>query len=96
MTNHSHQGGTHTHTPGRGATPHLSILMVNKDVPSAVVLQIGYLQAVGRADFSWLESGIDSVDLHYRFGLSGLHTRHFEIVSGIVTGLLVYNKNGHL
>lgn len=55
-----------------GTAPHLSILMVNKDIPSAVVLQIGYLQAMGSADFSWLESGIHSIDLHDCFGLSGL------------------------
>lgn len=46
--------------------------MVNKDIPSAVVLQIGYLQAMGGANFSWLESGINSIDLHYCFWLSGL------------------------
>lgn len=46
--------------------------MVNKDIPSAVVLQIGYLQAVGSADFYWLESGIHGIDLHYRFRFSGL------------------------
>lgn len=56
----------------RGTAPHLSILLVNKDIPSAVVLQIGYLQAVGHADFCWLEGGIQSIDPHYCFGLSGL------------------------
>lgn len=52
--------------------PHLSILMVNEDIPSAVVLQIGYLQAVGSADFRRLESGVQRMYLHYGFRLSGL------------------------
>lgn len=46
--------------------------MVNKDISGAVVLQIGNLQAVGGADFSRLEGGVHAVDLHYRFGFSGL------------------------
>lgn len=46
--------------------------MVNKDISSAVVLQIGYLQAMSGADLSWLESGIQAIDLHYGFRLTGL------------------------
>lgn len=87
MTKHFHQRGSHafplplllyissSNHQQRGTAPHLSILMVNKDIPGAVVLQIGYLQAMGSADFSWLECGIHRIDLHYRLGLSGLQKR---------------------
>lgn len=51
---------------------YLSILVINKDVPCAVVLQVGDLQAVGGADLGWLECCIHGTDLHYRFWLSGL------------------------
>lgn len=104
MANHFHQRDTrafacilrHTPalvppptTPSRGSAPHLSILMVNKDIPSAVVLQIGDLQAVGDAYFCRLESGINSIDLHYRFGLSGLQKgKTFLEERGIVSALL--------
>lgn len=43
---------------------HLAILVVDKDVASAVVLQVGDLQAVGVADLGWLEGGIQVLNLH--------------------------------
>lgn len=51
---------------------YLSIFVINKNVPRAVVLQVGELQAVGGADLGWLECCIQETDLHYRFWLSGL------------------------
>lgn len=57
---------------------HLPILMVHKDIPGAVVLQVGDLQTVRGADFSRLESSVHTVDLHYRFGLSGLQEVTFS------------------
>lgn len=42
----------------------LAILVVDKDVASAIVLQVGDLQAVGVADLGWLEGGIQVLNLH--------------------------------
>lgn len=71
VTHHFHQRNTQA-TENSKKRAHLSILMVNKDVPGAVVLQIGDLQAVGRADFCRLENGIDTIYLHCCFRLFGL------------------------
>lgn len=46
--------------------------MINKDVPRAVVLQVGDLQPVGGADLGWLECCVQGTDLHDGFRLSGL------------------------
>lgn len=46
--------------------------MINKDVPRAVVLQVGDLQSVWGADLGWLECCVQGTDLHHRFRLSGL------------------------
>ena len=43
---------------------HLAVRMVNKDVPCAVVVQIGYLQPMGVADFSRLKGCIEGMDAH--------------------------------
>lgn len=72
--------------------------MVNKDIPRAIVLQIGHLQTVSSANFSWLESGVDGTDLHYGFGLSGLQEGDifFKKVNGKVLSpyvlKLLFNK----
>lgn len=60
--------------PSTGRKPwlYLSVLVINKNVPGAVVLQVGELQAVGGADLGRLECCVHRTDLHYRFGLSGL------------------------
>lgn len=60
-------------TRGRNQRPHLSILVINKDIPRAVVLQVGDLQPVGGPDLGWLECRVHGTDLHHRFRLSGLH-----------------------
>ena len=49
--------------------------MVDKDVPCAVVFQVGDLEAAGVADLSWLEGGIEGLDLHHRLGVPGLWRR---------------------
>lgn len=46
--------------------------MINKNVPGAVVLQVGELQAVGGADLGRLERCVQRADLHDGFRLSGL------------------------
>ena len=51
---------------------YLSITVVDKDVPCAVVFQVGDLQAAGVADLGRLEGGIESLDFHHRFGIPGL------------------------
>lgn len=85
-------------TKQRHSSPHLSILVVNKDIPRAIVLQIGHLQTVSSANFSWLESGVDGTDLHYGFGLSGLQEGDifFKKVNGKVLSpyvlKLLFNK----
>ena len=48
--------------------------MVNKDVPGAVVLQVGDLQPMGVCHLGWLEVGIQSVDLHHSLGLPSLRS----------------------
>lgn len=54
---------------------YLRIAVEDKDVSCAVVFQVGDLQAAGVADFSRLEGGIEGLNFHHRFGVSGLHTR---------------------
>lgn len=51
---------------------YLSILVINKNVPGAVVLQVCELQAVGSADLGRLERCVQRADLHDGFWLSGL------------------------
>lgn len=53
-------------------TGHLSIAVVNEDVPCAVVLQVGDLQAAGVADLGWLKGGVQGLDFHHRLGIPGL------------------------
>lgn len=53
-------------------TVHLSIAVVDKDVPCAVVFQVGDLQAAGVANLGRLEGGIEGLNFHHRFGISGL------------------------
>lgn len=54
---------------------YLRIAVEDKDVSCAVVFQVGDLQAAGVADFSRLEGGIEGLNFHHRFGVSGLHRR---------------------
>lgn len=51
---------------------YLSILVVDKDVPGAVVFQVSDLKTMRMADFDRLESGVDGFDLHDGFGFPGL------------------------
>lgn len=53
--------------------------MEDKDVSCAVVFQVGDLQAAGVANLSWLEGGIESLNFHHCFGVSGLH-REWEAI----------------
>lgn len=59
---------------------YLRIAVVDKDVSCAVVFQVGDLQAAGVADLSRLEGGIEGLNLHHRFGVSGLHGGWREIL----------------
>lgn len=54
---------------------HLPILVVDKDVSSAIVLQVGDLQTMGVTNLSWLEGCIQVLDLHDGLGLLGLQNR---------------------
>lgn len=51
---------------------YFSITVVDKDVPCAVVFQIGDLQAAGVANLGWLEGGIEGFDFHHCLGIPGL------------------------
>ena len=46
--------------------------MIDKDVPCAVVFQVGDLQATGVANLSRLEGGIEGLNFHHRFGIPRL------------------------
>lgn len=46
--------------------------MVDKDVPCAVVFQVGDLEAAGVANLGRLEGGVEGLDFHQRFGIPGL------------------------
>ncbi len=59
----------------RCVTVYLSITVVDKDVPCAVVFQVGDLQAVGVSYLLRLEGCVDGVHLDYSFGLLSLHGR---------------------
>lgn len=54
---------------------HLAVRVVNKDVPCAVVVQIGDLQPVGIAYFGRLKGSIEGVDFHRRLRLPCLGTK---------------------
>lgn len=47
----------------------LSVAVVDKDVPCAVVFQVGDLQAAGVANLGRLEGGIEGLNFHHRFGI---------------------------
>lgn len=51
---------------------YLSITVIDKDVPCAVVFQVGDLQAAGVANLGRLEGGIEGLDFHHRFGIPRL------------------------
>lgn len=51
---------------------HLSILMIHKQIPHALVVQVGDLQAVSMADLLWLENCIQVLHGDDRFGDLGL------------------------
>lgn len=51
---------------------HLSILMIHKQIPHALVVQVGDLQAVSVADLLWLENCIQVLHGDDRFGDLGL------------------------
>lgn len=55
-----------------GVRAYFSITVVDKDVPCAVVFQVGNLQATGVADLGWLEGGIEGLNFHHCFRISGL------------------------
>ena len=46
--------------------------MVDKDVPCAVVFQVGDLQAARVANLSRLEGSIEGLDFHHRFWIPSL------------------------
>lgn len=52
---------------------YFSVTVVDKDVPCAVVFQVGDLQAAGVADLRWLESGIEGLNFHHRLWIPGLN-----------------------
>lgn len=56
--------------------------MVDKDVPCAVVFQVGDLQAARVADLGRLEGGVEGLDFHHRFGIPGLGGRGHEGQTG--------------
>lgn len=55
-----------------GVRAYFSITVVDKDVPCAVVFQVGDLQATGVADLGWLEGGIEGLNFHHCLGIPGL------------------------
>lgn len=60
---------------------HLSITVVDKDVPCAVVFQVGDLQATGVADLGRLEGGIEGFNFHHCLGIPGLDGgRHKQLL----------------
>ena len=59
-------------------TVYLSITVVDKDVPCAVVFQVGDLQATGVANLGRLEGGIEGLDFHHCFGIPGLGGERHE------------------
>lgn len=54
------------------ARAYLGVAVVNKDVPCAVVFQVGDLQSAGVANLGRLEGGIEGFYFHYCLGISGL------------------------
>src|SRR4029434_314545 len=69
---------THTRTHTQTHTPsHLSIVMIYKDVPGAVVLQVGDLEAMLVANLSCLEGCIYVLNFHHSFWFSGLHREKY-------------------
>lgn len=78
---------------GRTTWLYLSILVINKNVPGAVVLQVGELQAVGGADLGWLERCVQRTDLHDGFWLSGLQTVKKSTAKGRIVLKCVRNEN---
>lgn len=62
-------------------TVDLSVAVVDKDVPCAVVFQVGDLQAAGVANLGRLEGGIEGLNFHHRFGIpclgrgGGIHNK---------------------
>lgn len=54
-------------------TAYLSITVVDKDVPCAVVFQVGDLQAARVANLGRLEGGIEGLDFHHRFWIPSLY-----------------------
>lgn len=57
----------------------LSITVVDKDVPCAVVFQVGDLQATGVANLGWLEGGIEGLNFHHRFGIPRLEDGRYVV-----------------
>lgn len=55
---------------------YLSVTVVDKDVPCAVVFQVGDLQAAGVPNLGRLEGGVEGLNFHHRFGVPGLDGRH--------------------
>lgn len=58
--------------PSLCSIAHLSVAVVDKDVPCAVVFQVGDLQATGVANLGRLEGGIEGLNFHHRFGIPSL------------------------
>lgn len=66
-------------------TVYLSITVVDKDVPCAVVFQVGDLQTTGVANLGRLEGGIEGLNLHHCFGIPGLCGGRHEQQIGYVS-----------
>lgn len=78
---------------GRKTWLYLSILVINKNVPGAVVLQVGELQAVGGADLGRLERCVQRADLHDGFRLSGLQRAKKSTAKGGIVLKSVGNES---
>ncbi len=51
---------------------HLSILVINKQIPRTLVVQVGDLQAVSVADLLWLKNSVQVLHGDHSFGNLGL------------------------
>jgi len=63
--------------------------VVDKNVPCAVVFQVGDLQAAWVANLGRLEGGIEGFDFHHRFGIPGLGGGGHEEQTGRIESVVL-------
>lgn len=59
-------------------TLYLGVAVVDKDVPCAVVFQVGDLQATGIPYLGWLKGCVECFNFHHCLGISGLKGGAFQ------------------